>query len=41
MRNFKHSIAAILSVVMISSLAAVQVADISAVKANKMDDDNG
>ena len=41
MRNFKHSLAAILAVVMISSMAAVQVADISAVKANKMDDDNG
>ena len=41
MRNFKHSLAAILAVVIISSLAAVQVTETSAVKANKMDDDNG
>ena len=31
MRNFKHSLAAILAVVIISSLAAVQVTETSAV----------
>ena len=40
MRNFKHSLAAFLAVVMIGSLAATQAADITAAKANKMDDDN-
>lgn len=40
MRNFKHSLAAVLAVVMIGSLAATQAADITAAKANKMDDDN-
>ena len=40
MRNFKHTLAAMLAVVMIGSLAITQAADISAAKANKMDDDN-
>ncbi len=40
MRNFKHTLAAMLAVVMIGSLAATQAADISAAKANRMDDDN-
>ena len=40
MRNFKHTLAAMLAVVMIGSLALTQAADIKAAKANKMDDDN-
>ena len=40
MRNFKHSLAAVLAVLMIGSLAVTQAADITAAKANKMDDDN-
>ncbi len=40
MRNFKHTLAAMLAVVMIGSLAVTQAADIKAAKANKMDDDN-
>ncbi len=40
MRNFKHTLAAMLAVVMIGSLAVTQAADIRAAKANKMDDDN-
>ena len=40
MRNFKHSLAAMLAVGLIGSLAATQAADITAAKANKMDDDN-
>lgn len=40
MRNFKHTLAAMLAVVTIGSLALTQAADIKAAKANKMDDDN-
>ncbi|MBR3791224.1 MAG: hypothetical protein IKK18_00830, partial [Clostridia bacterium] len=40
MRNFKHTLAAMLAVVMIGTLAVNQASDISAAKANKMDDDN-
>ncbi len=40
MRNFKHTLAAMLAVVTIDTLAVNQAADISAAKANKMDDDN-
>lgn len=40
MRNFKHTVAAMLAVVLIGTLAVNQASDISAAKANKMDDDN-
>lgn len=40
MRNFKHTLAAMLAVVLIGTLAVNQASDISAAKANKMDDDN-
>ncbi len=40
MRNFKHTLAAMLAVALIGTLAVNQASDISAAKANKMDDDN-
>ncbi len=40
MRNFKHTLAGMLAVVMIGTLAVNQAADISSARANKMDDDN-
>lgn len=40
MRNFKHSLAAVLAVLMIGSLAVTQAADITSAEANKMGDDN-
>ena len=40
MRNFKHTLAAMLAVAMIGTLAVNQASDISAAKANKMYDDN-